>query len=271
MLAKKSLGQNFLKSKQALQSMTKASSLIEKDIVIEIGPGKGALTEALLSTGATVFAIEKDDRLMEVLEQKFSEAIQNKKLFLIHGDILNTETREKIIDEAMIMGGGIYKVVANIPYYITGEIIRELLTTKNKPSLMTLLVQKEVAERIVARSRGKEIGDSLLSLSVKAYGTPKYIETVHAKYFSPAPKVDSAIISISDISNSFFEDISEEKFFELLHKGFAHKRKVLIGNLREAGYDSKKLSKVFEKLTIDLKIRAQEIKILVWKKLAIEL
>ncbi|MFA6354803.1 MAG: 16S rRNA (adenine(1518)-N(6)/adenine(1519)-N(6))-dimethyltransferase RsmA, partial [Candidatus Paceibacterota bacterium] len=220
--AKKSMGQNFLKSKEALFKMCEASSLCDKDIVIEIGPGKGALTEKLLERVRQVIAIEKDHDLMEILNEKFDKEIKNKKLVLLNEDILNFDP---LIHG---LGEGKYKIVANIPYNITGLIIRKFLSETIKPTSMTLLVQKEVAERIVARD-GKE---SILSLSVKAYGEPKYIMKVHKRFFSPSPKVDSAIIHIGNIGNKYFRNKNEEKvFFEVIKAGFAHKRKVLRKNL----------------------------------------
>ena len=129
-----------------------------------------------------------------------------------------------------------YKIIANIPYNITGAILKKFLTAELKPERMVLLVQKEVAERIVARpARGRAGGkESILSTSVKAYGTPKVIMKVPKRYFSPAPKVDSAIIVIKNISRKIFEEngVDEQKFWEIVRTGFAHKRKKLSGNLK---------------------------------------
>ncbi|HPY12875.1 MAG TPA: 16S rRNA (adenine(1518)-N(6)/adenine(1519)-N(6))-dimethyltransferase RsmA, partial [Candidatus Paceibacterota bacterium] len=195
MKAKKSLGQNWLKSETAIQEIIKTADLNERELVLEIGPGQGKLTEALLSVGATVVAIEKDDRLIEVLTEKFAAEIKVGRFILIHDDILNLDfsslfsslktNRRKLIAS--------YCLVANIPYYLTGQIIRKFLSQeKIQPTKMVLMLQKEVAKRIVAGD-GKE---SLLSLSVKAYGEPKYIKTVPAGAFVPKPKVDSAILLI---------------------------------------------------------------------------
>ena len=277
-MAKKSMGQNFLKSKEALLKMCEASGLNDKDTVVEIGPGKGALTEKLLEKASQVIAVEKDRDLMTILEEKFESEIKKGKLILLNEDILNfkfppplTKGRAGegfLINDlpsvpSLVRRGGIntYKIVANIPYNITGLIIRKFLSENPKPISMTLLVQKEVAERIVARD-GKE---SILSLSVKAYGTPKYIMKVHKRFFSPTPKVDSAVIHIGDISNKFFKNKNEEdSFFQLIKVGFAHKRKMLRKNLEEIEKNLTKIDEIFEKLDINPKARAEDIKFEKW-------
>lgn len=259
--AKKSLGQNFLKSKGALLAMCKAGELNGNDIVLEIGPGKGALTEYLLKEAKTVIAIEKDYDLAVFLSEKFKEEVIAGKLVLVQGDIL-----EKNL-EVYGLKNNKYKIVANIPYNITGAIFKKFLSGPLKPSIMTLLVQKEVAERVVARD-GKE---SILSISVKVYGTPKYITKVSKKYFSPSPKVDSAILQITNISNNLFKNGKDEEwFFRILKAGFAHKRKVLKSNLNIIE-KADKINSVFEKLQINEKSRAENISVDTWVKLAHEL
>lgn len=225
MKAKKSLGQNFLKSALALKEIVKAGEIVPTDIILEIGPGKGALTTKLLETGATVIAVEKDRDLFAFLSEKFKENIDNNKLILKNDDILEFQFTKREITSVK------YKVIANIPYNITGAILKKFLTGENQPETMVLMVQHEVAKRIVAGD-GKE---SLLSIGVKAYGTPKMVMKVPARYFSPAPKVDSAVISIKGISRKFFKDqkIDENKFWELVHAGFAHKRKQIGKNIKK--------------------------------------
>jgi len=304
--AKKSLGQNFLKSEKALKAMVLAVNVSPVDTVLEIGPGQGALTEYLLATGATIVAVEKDDNLFVFLQEKFAEEIRENKLFLIHGDILEfgeekkkkeivsllssprrrgssssdindldsrlhgNDTGEKegakVFNEKLKKGK--YKIAANIPYYITGQIIRQFLTSNNQPSEMALLVQKEVAERIVAKD-GKE---SLLSLGVKTYGTPKKEMVVPRGAFVPAPNVDSAIISIKNISRDFFtkNNINEDQFWNILHLAFAHKRKTLSNNLR--GVIDQKIWQNFlqiEKLSPS--IRAEEMTLEEWGSLLKEI
>lgn len=250
--AKKSLGQNFLKSQKALNKMCEASEVCEKDIVLEIGPGKGALTSKLLEKAKVVFAVEKDRDLIELLEEKFEKEIKSKKLILLNEDILNFEIPKEIKK---------YKIIANIPYNITGAILKKFLSSDKQPEKMALLVQKEVAERIVA----KDDKESILSISVKAYGIPKYTMTVNKKFFSPSPKVDSAIILIDKISKSNFKNEKEENYFFLILKaGFAHKRKVAIRNIGNILKDNSVIQKEFENLSLNTKARAENININKW-------
>lgn len=253
MQAKKSLGQHFLKSERALTSIVDTGKLSSDDTVVEIGPGHGALTERLLNTGARVIAIEKDDELYELLKTKFVKEINSGQLTLVHEDILNFN-----LDTLP----STYKLVANIPYNITGAILEKFLSEEQQPILMVLLVQKEVAERIVARG-GKE---SILSISVKAYGNPHYIERVLAGSFVPAPSVDSAIIKIDQISKQFFEKFKELDFFKLLKAGFQSKRKKLSSNLSQI-FDKSKVKEVFDKLNLDENVRAEDISVDVWQKI----
>ncbi len=209
MKAKKSLGQNWLKSESAINEILKSGELEAGELVLEIGPGRGALTKALLSQGVKVLAVEKDDFLIKDLQEKFGSEIKAGKLILIHQDIsdFNVEKGLKTLDK------GKYKLIANIPYYITGQIIRQFLSqTTNQPNLMVLMVQREVAQRIVA----KDNKESILSMSVKAYGEPKYIKTVPAGAFDPKPKVDSAILQIRNITRDKLKEVKEEDFFEII-------------------------------------------------------
>ena len=222
MYAKKSLGQNFLMHSKVAERIAEGAGIESNDVVLEIGPGTGKLTEHLLKCASQVIAVEKDNYLFESLKEKFKEAVQSKKLILLNEDILDFKIEKLKIKN--------YKIVANIPYNITGAILKKFLTAKNKPSSMTLLVQKEVAERIMARDKK----ESLLSISVKIYGEPKILFAVGRGNFIPAPNVDSAVIKISGISNKNFKKggVSEEKFWEVVRAGFAHKRKRLGNNLK---------------------------------------
>src|SRR3989339_2207958 len=172
---KKSLGQNFLKSEKVAEEIVSAGEVCPDDIVLEVGPGKGILTEKLLEKAKKVIAVEKDEELVYFLSQKFSEEIKNEKLELISGDILHLEA--KLPSE--------YKIIANIPYYITSHLLRTFLESDCQPSLMVLMVQKEVAERIVAKGKlaRRRGGGSLLSISVKTYGRPGTKRKVSAGYF----------------------------------------------------------------------------------------
>lgn len=253
MYKKKSLGQHFLHSQSALATIVAAAHIKASECVIEIGPGEGALTEHLLATNAHVVAIEKDRRLIPLLEKKFA----GKKLTLHEADAL-------VIDPRALSISSQYKVVGNIPYYITGALIKKFLTAELQPSLLVFLVQKEVAERI-ARSKK----ESILSLSVKAYGKPKYVKTVPRGAFVPPPKVDSAILLIETISRDNFQNQEHEKrFFELLHAGFGSKRKFLIRNLEK--FIGKQVSEACTRAGIAPRARAEDVTLTQWLILAKE-
>jgi len=217
--AKKSLGQNFLINPRVAERIALDADISKKDIVLEIGPGTGKLTKYLLARAKKVIAVEKDDNLAVELAKKFEKEIKNKKLILVKKNILEFNTSQN------------YKIVANIPYNITGAILKKFLSEKNQPESMTLMIQKEVTERIIARD-GKE---SLLSISVKTYGEPKILFKVSRGNFYPAPNVDSAVITIKNISRKIFVEnkIDERKFWEIVRAGFAHKRKKLSSNLKK--------------------------------------
>ena len=203
--------------------MVHAGDIKADDVVIEIGPGKGVLTEKLLFFAGKVIAIEKDRELIPLLQEKFEKEIKSSKLEILEKDVRDFDP------SIMSFYNLPYKVIANIPYYITGEIMRKFLEADCQPEQMVLMVQKEVAGRIIARDKK----ESILSISIKAYGTPKVIRKVSAGSFFPKPNVDSAVLSIENISKDFFikNKISEKKFFEMLKKGFSSKRKKLSSNL----------------------------------------
>jgi len=251
MRTKKSLGQHFLNSPQIISDIVSAGKVNPTDTILEIGPGEGVLTEKLLETGAHVISIEKDDRLIPELQKRFGKEISIKKLDLIHADVLDIGITH-ITDKP-------YKLIANIPYYITGQIIRMFLESTAQPTSMTLLIQKEVADRIVA----KDEKESLLSLSVKIYGEPKLIRFVGRGAFTPQPNVDSAVINIGEINKKRLDGVDERLFFKLIHAGFAHKRKQLLPNLSSI-YKKNDILEVFKKCKIDEKIRAEDLKIGDW-------
>ena len=251
---KRSLGQNFLMHPQIAERICDAAELSINDTVLEIGPGTGMLTHVLLARVKKIIAIEADDALIEKLNETFTHEIEEGKLVLIAGDV-----RE--FDSATLTEP--YKIVANIPYYITGEIIRSFLSSNNKPSSMTLLVQKEVAERIARIKK-----ESLLSLSVKAYGTPQYCFKVPRGAFRPAPNVDSAVLHIKDISGSAFPSPDQEiLFFNVLHAGFAHKRKQLGNNLEEV-FSPERVADALDAAHISRTARAEDLRLESWRAIA---
>jgi len=253
MFAKKSLGQNFLMHRQTAERIVAAAKVPEGALVLEIGPGTGMLTRELLKAGYRVLAVEADNALAPELLETFQEEIDAGRLSVLHADIRSFAT-ETITEP--------YHVVANIPYYITGEIIRQFLTAPNQPRSMTLLVQKEVAERVAREKKG-----SLLSLSIKAFGTPSYAFTVPRGAFLPAPKVDSAVLVISDIGRVGFGEGDEDRFFKVLKAGFAHKRKRLLKNLEEY-WPKEAVREAAAAAGVGEDARAEELSLPTWKSLA---
>lgn len=251
--AKKSLGQNFLHAPQIVSLMVHRAEIKPRDTVLEVGPGKGALTEKLLEAGTNVVAVEKDDRAIPFLTEKFPDQVKSGQLKLVHADIL--EYKPDFTD---------YTIVANIPYYVSGEFLQKFLETENQPKRIVVMLQKELAKRIVDEK------GSILGMSVKAYGNPTYLTSVPRKFFRPVPNVDSAVLLIDNISKNFFKNaqISEKSFFDIIKTGFAHKRKVLIKNLEDL-LGSENIKNLWEEAHFSPKIRAEELALDDWKKIAI--
>ena len=246
------LGQHFLKTTSYARLLAQSARIVPGDDVLEIGPGKGMLTKELLACGARVIAVEKDEALVEVLRARFPEEIARGDLRIIPGDVRDfNPTAHGLVD---------YTLAANIPYYITGEILRQFLSTATQPRTMALLIQKEVAKRITSSK------ESILSLSVKAYGVPKIAATVNRKHFSPPPNVDSAILVVEHISKSFFDTITEDDFFTLVRAGFASKRKKLSNNLGVV-YGKERAVATLESCSISSAARAETVPLSGWKRL----
>jgi 16S rRNA (adenine1518-N6/adenine1519-N6)-dimethyltransferase len=257
---KKSLGQNFLRDEEVLEKIITSANLKSDDLVVEIGPGEGALTEKLIQQAGKVLAIELDGSLAKKLKKQYKE---NKKIEIISADILKINLPE-ILRQNNFQN---YKVIANIPYYITSPIIQLFLETKFPPSGMILMVQREVAKRICS-SKGQM---SILAVSVQYYAKPELLFNVDRKSFSPVPEVDSAVIKISDINEQRIMINREETkhFFRIVKAGFSAKRKTLINNLSTSLHlDKKEVEKNLKKIGITPTQRAQELDVEDWKKLA---
>lgn len=240
--------------------MCTAVHITPSDTVLEIGPGEGVLTELLLATGATVIAIEKDASLIPRLQERFAKEIAQKKCILLEQDILSFSPEQSLLANTS------YKLIANIPYYITGAIVEQFLSTVHQPTDMVLLVQKEVAVRMsasTAHPKNKKM--SILSVAIQAYGTVEYITTVPAGAFVPAPSIDSAIVAIRSITRDFFIDCDEVLFFELLKKLFGQKRKQLFHTLKECVGDSAKTSTILEASEIPPTTRPETLSLQQWK------
>lgn len=256
---KKSLGQHFLKNEHVPKLMADAGDVKAGDVVLEIGPGTGMLTRELLKRDAVVYAVEADERALAVLTETFPKEIRAGTLTLFHADMRTAPLSQFGLTEHA------YKIVANIPYYLSGKLFRTVLETNLQPSALVFLVQKEVAERIARNTK-----ESLLSLSVKAYGTPRYIQTISRGNFTPPPRVDSAIIAVSDISHKHFKNLNEAFFFEMLHLGFGAKRKQLLGNLAQH-IDRDLLINIFSTCTIPKDTRAEDLSLEEWLTLVYQL
>ncbi len=252
----KRYGQNFLINKGILKKIIDASEIKKDDIVLEVGPGPGALTKELSKKAKRVIAVEKDRNMVRILEKVLQEEkIEN--VDTVNEDILKLnleKTQEKINLKSN------YKLIANIPYNITSSLIRKFLEAKNKPEKIILMIQKEVAQRICEKKKM-----SLLSLSVQFYAKPKILFRVLKGSFFPAPKVDSAVIEIIPKKTI---PIKSEIFFKFVRAGFSSPRKQLAGNLAET-YDLSKddFKKIFEKIKLDQKIRAEDLTLKSWIEL----
>ena len=250
----KGLGQNFLRDAQALEAIVSAASITPQDTVLEIGPGLGSLTRYLALSARLVTAVELDRKLLPVLETVLSP-YQNVRL--VQGDILK-------IDPSTLMERQGYLVVANIPYYITSAVIRHLLEAGHRPRRVVLTVQKEVAERICART-GKM---NLLALSVQVYGDPDIAAEIPAAAFYPPPKVDSAVLCVDIYPQPIIPTGRLEAFFQLIKAGFSQKRKTLrnalSGGLRITSIEAEKL---LGSAGIDPKRRAETVSLEEWGEL----
>lgn len=253
---KKSLGQHFLTSAVVPRWMCEAGEVTTGDTVVEIGPGTGVLTRELLARGARVLALEADRRAIEVLNDEFDQEIERGQL-----DVILADARELDVATLHLNDHG-FKVVANIPYYLTGHLFRVFLESAIQPSSLVFLVQKEVAKRATTSlSRGEK--ESLLSLSIKAFGEPVYVKSVGKGHFAPPPKVDSAIVLVKGISRNHFVDIDPTFFFIVLHLGFGQKRKQLLGNLAQR-FDRERVKIYLATANIDEKARAEDVPLEKW-------
>ena len=217
--AKKGLGQHFLVDRGVLEKIISAAELAPSDTVIEVGPGLGILTGELVKKAAKVIAIEADSKLASSLQKTFSKIPQ---LTVLNADVLEIDPGEIFAKKRQG-----YKIVANLPYYIAAPILRHFLEASLKPSLMVVMVQKEVGQSIVAAP-----GDmSILGISVQLYGKPTIVDYVPAQSFYPQPKVDSAIVRIEVYPKPAIEVESIAGFFEIVKAGFSAPRKQIRNSL----------------------------------------
>jgi 16S rRNA (adenine1518-N6/adenine1519-N6)-dimethyltransferase len=249
--------------------MLEAGEITKDDTVVEVGPGFGVLTLALSGKAKKVMAFEIERKLESYWTEQVS---RHQNIEIVWGNVLKVDLssilslkREEVVEPPLFkagVGGGQYKVIANVPYQITSNIIRKFLEAENKPESMVLMVQKEVAERICASP-----GDmSVLAVSVQCYADPEIVMRVPRSYFWPAPAVDSAIIKIVSKEWGVRSREEDEKFFKIVKAGFSSRRKMLIKNLGAVA-DRKKLLEIFKELGISDKARAQELSVDQWREL----
>ena len=243
---KKGLGQNFLIDDSVLDDVVDGAGVNEEDFVIEIGPGFGTLTRALLRRAKRVCAIELDDKLLPILEDELKEFDNFE---LIHGDALKVDFNELIGDEKSV------KLVANLPYYLTTPIIVNLLTGGYNFKSLTIMIQKEVAQRIDSEPNCKAYG--AFSILVQYYCNTKILRLVPPTAFLPQPKVESMVIRLDRLKAPKVKVNDEDLFFSIVRKSFNMRRKILWNSVKDIGIPKEELLKCFEKANIDPKRRGE--------------
>lgn len=262
--ANKKLGQNFLINQDIIENIVLGAEVNENDVVIEIGPGLGALTAELIKKAGRVVCIELDTNMIKVLEKRFCK---NQKFRLIHGDVLKTDLKNIIKEEKAQHQLKQAKVVANLPYYITTPIIMKLLEEKLDIASITVMVQKEVAQRLTAKP-GEEFTGAI-TYAISYYSQPSIIIDVPKENFLPAPEVDSAVMQLKILDKPVVE-VKDEKFlFEIIKQSFMQKRKTLVNSLSSGGNISKeKIHEILNELGLDEKIRAEKLTLEQFSKIA---
>jgi len=258
--ARKGLGQHFLVDEEVLSAILTAAQLAPSDMVIEVGPGLGVLTGELAKRAGRVAAVELDEKLAEILKQTLSSF---KNITIINDDVLNVSPAA-LLREAEVESSAGYKVVANLPYYITSPVLRRFLEAEVQPQLMVVMVQKEVAEEIAAKPGEM----SLLSIGVQLYGEPEIVDYVPARCFYPAPEVDSALLKVVPYAQPPVEIADREGFFSLVRAGFSAARKQLPNSLAQGLAVSKaEALSLLERAGIEPKRRAETLSLEEWARL----
>jgi len=261
--ARKGLGQHFLIDREVLELITSAAELAPADLIVEVGPGLGILTRELARQAGWVVAIELDNKLAALLQQTLA-SLDN--VTIINDDVLKIEPGAWLNQPETGFPQTIssYKVVANLPYYITSPVLRHFFEASNKPEIMIVMVQKEVAEAIVAKPGGM----SLLSVSVQFYGEPRIISYVPAQCFYPAPEVDSAILRIGLYPQPVVAVTDEGSFFQLVRAGFAAPRKQIGNSLAQGlGLAKAEVLPLLERANIVSQRRAETLTLEEWARL----
>ncbi len=252
--ASKKLGQNFLIDDNIIDNIVKAANVNKEDLVIEIGPGLGTLTYPLLENAGKVISIELDTRMIEILNDRFK--FYNN-FELINEDVLKVNLN-KLIKENKNEEIKTVKIVANLPYYITTPIIMKLLEDKLDIESITVMVQKEVADRLVDMPGGKNSG--AITYSINYYTKPEKVIDVPNTSFIPSPEVNSSVIKLSILNEPSVEVKDEEQLFKIIKMAFMQKRKTLSNGLTNGKLASKeKVEKMLKDLGFDLRIRGEKL------------
>jgi len=263
----KRLGQHMLVDPRAIERIIEAAELTETDLVLEVGPGPGTLTEHLAQRAGQVVAVELDERMLAPLAERLGE---RSNVRVVHGDILDQ-------DIADLVGERAYKVVANLPYYVTSAVLRHVLESRVRPERLVVTVQREVAERIVGRSgRGKGRRKqkaaprmSLLAVSVQFYGVPRIMARIPAGAFRPVPRVDSAVVRVDLYDPLPWREVDVERFFAVARAGFAQSRKQLRNTLiHNLALPAERVNAGLEAAGVDGRRRAETLSLQEWVALS---
>jgi len=252
---KKSLGQNFMHDPNIIEKIATTAEIMPDDTVVEIGPGTGALTARLADAARHVMAIELDDRLQPMLEKRFADT---KNVYFVFQDVLKT-------DVPQLVGGKDFIVVANVPYYITTQILEHMLENELRPKRLVLTMQYEVAQRICAKP-----GDmTILAVSVQYYGKPTLVTKINPAVFWPRPGVDSAVLRVDTYESPIVPAPSDKIFFRVVRAGFSQKRKQLRNSIAGGlGLKSAQAQEYLDAAGVDAKRRAETLTLEEWSALS---
>lgn len=260
--ANKNYGQNFLIDESIVNSIVESANISKNDLIIEIGPGLGTLTSRLLEKAGKVICIELDTKMLNILNDRFT---LYPNFQLIHDDVLKVDLQSLISENLSIFKSA--KVVANLPYYITTPIIMKLLEDKLNLESITVMVQKEVAERLIQTPGGKNSG--AITYSIYYYTEPTLITHVPSSCFIPSPKVDSSVIQLNLLAFPRVSPLDKDLFFQVIKTAFLQKRKTLINTLLIGNLGSREfLEKMLLTLNIDLKVRGEKLSLEQFREIA---
>lgn len=252
-MTRQKLGQHFLNDQKVLNSIVDQLPPPGEQMILEVGPGKGVMTERMLSKGYSVLAVEWDSQLAESLTSKLSD---NPKLLVVQADIRTFDVVSYL--ESIIGPSPQFSIAANLPYYLSSFFLRQVFEWRVLPKNMVLLLQKEVAERLCAKPG--QTNRSILSIMAQSYSNPRIVLSVPRSAFYPPPEVDSAVIVFDQITDQFFSAIDRKKFFQLVKAGFSGKRKTLLNSLSGGlRLDKSRVESILNSAGIDSQLRAQDI------------